>query len=175
MPNWKIDTNHSNLAFVVRHLFSRVRGEFGTWSGEIAMGDGADPLDGASFAGKIDVTSIDTRVVDRDNHLRSADFFDVATFPEATFASRRIVRKDARHFQVVGDLALHGVTREVALEVEHLGTTKDPWGVEKTAFYAETTLDRKEFGLRWNMAMEAGGVLVGEEVKLEIGVEATKV
>jgi len=110
-------------------------------------------------------------VADRDAHLKSADFLDVATFPEIRFTSRR-VEKAGAGYRVVGDLSIHGVTREVALETEFAGTGKDPWGNRRAGFSAKATVDRKEFGLTWNAALETGGVLVGEKVEIAIEVEA---
>ena len=122
----------------------------------------------------MDVASIDTGVADRDNHLRSADFFDVATFPKLTFVSRAVEPRTSNSFALRGDLTLHGVTREVVLDAEFLGALKDPWGNEKLAFAASGHLDRHDFGLNWNKALEAGGVLVGERVDITVEAQLVK-
>jgi polyisoprenoid-binding protein YceI len=169
---WDIDTSHSGIHFRVRHMvISKVHGRFGRWSGTLAL----DPQDltRSSVDVRIDAASIDTQVADRDDHLRSADFLDAARFPELTFRSKR-VEKAGAGYRVTGDLTLHGVTREVTLEAEYAGTGKDPWGNERAGFSAAASLDRREFGLNWNAAVEAGGVLVGEKVEIAIELEAVK-
>jgi polyisoprenoid-binding protein YceI len=122
---------------------------------------------------RIDAASIDTQVADRDAHLRSPDFLDVAKHPEITFRSRRIEKAGAG-YRVVGELAIHGVSREVTLEADFAGTAKDPWGNQRAGFSAKVALDRRDFGLVWNAALEAGGVLVGEKVEISIELEAVK-
>jgi polyisoprenoid-binding protein YceI len=169
---WDIDVGHSAIHFHVRHmLISKVHGRFARWSGALQL----DPKDLArsSVEVKVDAASIDTQVADRDAHLRSADFLDVAKFPELTFRSKR-VEQAGGGLRVVGDLTLHGVTKEVALEAEFAGTAKDPWGHERAGFSAKASLDRREFGLVWNAALETGGVLVGEKVEIAIELEAVK-
>ena len=120
----------------------------------------------------IDAASIDTREPQRDGHLRSADFLDAENFPKITFKSRKVESPTAGHYKVTGDLAVRGVTREVVLDVEEGGRGKDPWGNERVAFTAKGTINRTDFGLKWNQALEAGGVLVGEKVEIEIDVQA---
>ncbi len=169
---WDIDTGHSAIHFWVRHLvISKVHGRFARWTGALEL----DPQDltRASVEVMIDAASIDTQVADRDTHLRSPDFLDVAKHPELTFRSRR-VEKAGGGFRVTGDLTLHGVTREVTLEAEFAGTARDPWGNERAGFSAKASLDRRDFGLTWNAALEAGGVLVGEQVEIAIELEAVK-
>jgi polyisoprenoid-binding protein YceI len=122
----------------------------------------------------IDTSSIETGVADRDKHLKSPDFFDVAGFPEMTFKSKGVAKQSDEALRVTGDLTIRGVTREVVLDVEYAGRTKDPWGHERAGFTATTTIDRKDFGLTWNQALEAGGVVVGDRVSIEIDVEAVK-
>ncbi len=169
---WEIDVSHSAIQFHVRHMvISRVHGRFSKWSGVIQL-DGED-LTRSSVEVTIDAASIDTQVADRDTHLRSPDFLDVARYPQLTFRSRRI-QKAGEGYRVTGDLELHGVKREVVLEAEFSGTGKDPWGNERAAFTAKAALDRREFGLTWNAALEAGGVLVGEKVEITIELEAVK-
>ena len=169
---WDIDVTHSSIGFSVRHMvISKVRGAFTRWTGAIDL----DPTDlrGSSVEVRIETASIDTKVGDRDQHLRSADFFDVANHPEIVFRSRR-VEQTAGGLQVTGDLTMHGVTREVVLEGEFSGTGKDPWGNERAGFSAVAVLDRRDFGLTWNAALEAGGVLVGEKVEIALELEAVK-
>jgi len=169
---WDIDVTHSAIHFHVRHMvISKVHGRFARWSGAVEL-DLADPTRSVVNVA-IEAASIDTQVVDRDNHLRSADFLDVAAHPQLTFASRRIEKAGAG-YRVTGDLTIRGATREVVLEAEFAGTGKDPWGNERAGFSAKTSLDRREFGLTWNAALEAGGVLVGEKVEISIELEAVK-
>ena len=120
----------------------------------------------------IQAASVDTSERDRDTHLRTGDFFDVEKFPTLTFNSTRVTRKSNDSFDVTGDLTIHGVTRPVTLAATFLGKAKDPWGNERTAFEAETTINRKDFGLLWNAALETGGFLVGDEVKISLSVQA---
>jgi len=168
---WQIDSAHSGIHFSVRHLvIAKVRGQFSRWSGNLAVPEG--DFSRASVEVTIDATSIDTGVADRDAHLRSADFFDVATFPEITFRSSRIEPAGGDRFRLAGQLALHGVEREVVLEVESAGQARDPWGNLRAVFSAKTAVDRKDFGLAWNQVLETGGVMVGERVDIEIEVEA---
>lgn len=169
---WNIDTTHSSVQFTIRHLvISKVRGAFKTWQGVIDF----DPEDaGASkVAARIEAASIDTREAKRDDHLRSADFFDVEKFPELTFDSKK-VDKDGDKLRITGDLTIHGVTRSVELDAEFGGIGKDPWGNERIAFEARTSVNRKDFGLGWNQVLEAGGVLVGEQVEITLDVQAIK-
>jgi len=169
---WDIDTGHSAVHFHVRHMIiSKVHGRFSRWSGALAL-DPAD-LTRSSVEVKIEAASIDTQVADRDAHLRSADFLDVEQHPHLSFRSTRIERA-GEGYRVTGDLTLRGVTREVVLEAEYAGTGKDPWGNERAGFSARTSLDRREFGLVWNAALEAGGVLVGEKVEIAIELEAVR-
>ncbi len=169
---WDIDLAHSAIHFRVRHMvISKVHGRFARWSGAITLDE--QDLTRSSVEVRIDAASIDTQVADRDAHLRSADVLDVARYPELTFRSRRIER-DGDGYLVVGDLTLHGVTREVELQAEFAGTGKDPWGHERAGFSARAALDRRDFGLVWNAALETGGVLVGEKVEIAIELEAVK-
>ncbi len=169
---WDIDVAHSAVHFHVRHMvISKVHGRFARWSGSIALDE--QDLTRSSVDVRIDAASIDTQVADRDTHVRSADFLDVARYPEITFRSKRLERH-GDGYRVVGDLALHGVVREVALEADFAGTAKDPWGHERAGFSARASLDRREFGLVWNAALETGGVLVGEKVEIAIELEAVK-
>jgi polyisoprenoid-binding protein YceI len=152
-------------------VISKVHGRFAKWSGTIELDE--QDLTRSSVDVRIDAASLDTQVADRDAHLRSPDFLDVAKYPELTFRSKRIDRA-GEGYRVVGDLTLHGVTKEVALEADFAGTGKDPWGNERAGFAAKASLDRREFGLVWNAALETGGVLVGEKVEITIELEAVK-
>ncbi len=169
---WDIDVGHSAIHFWVRHMvISKVHGRFARWSGTLAL----DPQDlaRASVDVRIEAASIDTQVADRDAHLRSPDFLDAAKHPEIRFTSRRVEQAGGT-LRVVGDLTLHGVTREVTLEAEFAGTGKDPWGNERAGFSAKAAVDRRDFGLVWNAALETGGVLVGEKVEIAIELEAVR-
>ena len=171
---WDLDPAHTSVQFSVRHLMvSNVRGEFGKVSGTVEANE-ADPTR-SRIQAEIDASTIDTRNEKRDTHLRSPDFFDVAKYPKMTFVSTKIEAAGAGRFKVTGDLTLHGVTRPVVLDVE--GPTpemKDPWGKTRAGAQATTKINRKDFGLTWNQALEAGGVAVGDEVTITIDVEATK-
>lgn len=170
---WQIDPAHTETGFTVKHLMiSRVRGRFGTVSGTIVL-DEAEPVH-SSVDVEIDVSSIDTGQTDRDAHLRSADFFDVEQHPTMTFRSRRVEQEADDRFRVVGDLTIRGVTREVTLNVVDEGRGTDPWGGERAAFSATTTIDRRDFGLTWNQALEKGGVLVAYDVNITLDVQAVQ-
>jgi polyisoprenoid-binding protein YceI len=173
LERWEIDSGHSGIHFSVRHMvIAKVRGQFGRWTGSIRVRDG--DLAGASVEAVIDASSIETGVADRDAHLKSPDFLDVARFPELTFKSTRVERTGGDGRRVVGDLTIHGVTREVALEVEYAGRTRDPWGNERAGYSVKTSIDRKDFGLTWNQLLEAGSLMVGDRVDIQIEVEAVR-
>ena len=168
---WQIDPAHSAAHFSVRHLMiSNVRGEFTNISGS-ALIDPAN-LSNSSVEVTIQAASLSTREPQRDEHLRSADFFDVAKYPALTFRSKRIESQGAEYFKLVGDLTIHGVTKEVTLDIE--GPTpaiKDPWGNVRAGVTGSTKINRKDFGLVWNTLTETGGVVVGDEVKITIEAE----
>jgi polyisoprenoid-binding protein YceI len=169
---WKIDPAHSIVEFAVKHLMiSTVKGRFADVEGEIVIA-GDDPSK-SSVTVTLKAASIDTRTGQRDDHLRSADFLDALNFPEINFRSTRITG-DESEFKVTGDLTIRGVTREVTLNATNEGAGKDPWGGERIGFSASTKLDRRDFGLTWNQAIEAGGVLVGNDVRVSIDIEAVK-
>jgi polyisoprenoid-binding protein YceI len=171
--NWNIDAAHTGINFSVRHMVvSKVRGRFGKYTGTITLDD-AD-ITRSSVEVSIDAASIDTGVADRDAHLRSPDFFDVEKFPELHFRSKRIEPVDDTRHRVIGDLTIRGVKREVALDAEYGGRGKDPWGNERIGFVAKTSIDRKEFGLTWNQVLEAGGVLVGDRIEIELDVQGVR-
>ena len=170
---WNIDPTHSAIHFAVRHMVvSKTRGRFAKWSGKILF-DPENPV-ASSVEVSIDPASIDTADAQRDGHLRSPDFFDVEKFPTASFKSTRIEAAGGDGYRVTGDLTLHGVTRPVVLNATYEGAGKDPWGGERAGFSASLTIDRKDFGLEWNKALETGGLLVGEKVELTLEVEAVK-
>ena len=173
MSTWKIDGSHSTVAFSIRHLvIAKVRGRFGAFEGTVELDDAAGVWKSARAS--IDVASIDTREEKRDAHLRSADFFDAATHPKITFASKSAEARGKDKYVVRGDLSIHGVTKEVSLDVEFLGRTKDPWGGERAAFTATTEIHRTDFGLQWNQALETGGLVVGEKVEIELDVQVVR-
>ena len=166
---WTIDTAHTNVEFAVKHMaISTVRGRFKTFSGSIETDEQGRPT---SVEATIDAASIDTGTPDRDQHLRSADFFDVANHPELTFRSTRVT-PTASGYELEGDLTIRGVTRPVTLAVEVGSPVKDPWGNQRIAASATTTISRKEWGLTWNQVLEFGGVMVSDEVKITLDVEA---
>jgi polyisoprenoid-binding protein YceI len=172
VSKWDFDLVHSSINFHVRHLMvSKVHGRFPAWNGVLEL-DEAD-LTKSRFDVTIDATSIDTKDDKRDVHLKSADFLDVEKFPTITFKSKRIER-DGDAYKVTGDITIHGVTKEVELEVEGGEQVKDPWGGTRTGFSAKTKLNRKDFGLTWNLALEAGGFVVGDKLEISIEIEAIK-
>ena len=169
--SWLLDTTHSHVGFSVKHMMvTTVRGQFKTYSGTVAI----DPQDftKSTFAGEIDVASIDTGNTDRDNHLRHDDFFDATSHPKITFKSARIEAKGEAEYVVHGDLTMRGVTHPVALEVEYLGTSKNPYGKTVAGLSARGTVNRKDFGVNFNKVLDTGGVAVSEKVKLELDLQA---
>ena len=171
--NWNIDTVHSGINFSVRHMVvSKVRGRFAKFSGELAIDD--DDLTRSSVNVTIDAASIDTGNAQRDGHLRSADFFDAEAFPELRFRSTGIEKRGDDRYAVVGQLTIRDVTREVSLDVEYGGRARDPWGNERLGLEGKATVNRKDWGVNWNAALEAGGVLVSEKVTLEFDVSAIR-
>ena len=170
---WEIDASHSGIHFSVRHLvIAKVRGQFSRWSGAIVVPD--SDFTRASVEAVVDASSIETGVADRDAHLRSPDFFDVAQHPQVTFTASRFEPQGGTDGRLTGSLTIKGITRDVVLAVERLGQTRDPWGNERAGFSAKTTIDRGDFGLTWNQALETGGLVVGERVDLEIEIEAVR-
>ena len=167
---YKIDKSHSEAIFQVRHLLTKVRGRFTDFEGAIEFVESDPQQSNVHFT--VNAKSIDTAEPDRDTHLRSADFFDIDKYQQITFVSTGITKRGAETYDVTGNLTMHGVTKEVVLPVAHLGKAKDPWGNERLGFEAETTLNRKEFGLNWNAALETGGFLVGDDVKVSLQIQA---
>jgi len=169
---WQIDPAHTQVEFTIKHMmFAKVRGSFNTFSGEIQQGENGD-LSNGSFSATIQTSSIDTRNSDRDQHLRSGDFFDVENFPTITFNSTSIERISEDQLKVNGELTIRDVTKTITLSMTETGTGVDPWGNMRIGIQAEGTISRKEYGLTWNQALEAGGVLVGDEVTLVIEAQA---
>ena len=170
---WQIDASHTTLGFAARHaMVAKVRGRFADFDGSFTI-DGASP-ENSTASVTIKTASLDTRNEDRDGHLKSADFLDVEKFPEITFASTSIKHVSGNDFIVGGDLTIAGVTHNVEVELSFVGVSQDPWGGTRIGFEGQTEISRKEFGLTWNVALETGGVLVGEKVKIELDVEAVK-
>ena len=165
---YAIDPAHTTIEFVARHLMiTKVRGHFNKFSGTLKLTSGSDLPEAINV--EVDVNSVDTREPQRDAHLRSADFFDAEHFPTMTFVSKRVEQSP---FRVYGDLTIRGNTREVALQAEFEGKGADPWGGTRVAYSATGLVNRKEFGLLWHQALETGGVVVGDEIRIELNVEA---
>ena len=171
---WNIDPSHTSAGFAVRHMMvSTVRGSFGGVKGSATF-DGKD-LAKLTLEASIDATTIDTGNADRDKHLKSADFFDVEKFPTLTFKSKRAEKAGEGKLKLTGDLTIHGVTKEVVLDVDGpSAAVKDPWGMTRIGATASTRIKRSDFGLTWNKVIEAGGVAVGDEVTITIDVELVK-
>lgn len=173
MTTYQIDTSHSAIEFSIRHLvIAKVRGRFTEFGGTLELED--DDLTHAKVQAEIKAASITTANDQRDTHLRSADFFDVDNNPLLTFTSTKIEAR-GNDLLLTGALTIRGITNEVALTVENLGTAIDPWGNTRVAFAARGSLDRKQFGLNWNQVLEAGGFLVGDKVELMLDVQAVRV
>ena len=171
---WAIDASHSSATFGVRHMMvTTVRGQFNVLSGTVEV-VGNDPTT-AKVSVTIDAASIDTRDAKRDEHLRAADFFEVAKFPTLTFVSKKVERAANGKLAMTGDLTIRGVTREVVLDLEGpTAEVKDPWGNSRVGLIGTTTINRKDYGLTWNKALETGGLLVGEDVTITIDVSLVK-
>ncbi len=169
---WAIDTAHSSVEFVVRHLMmAKVRGSFTDFSGTIEIGETPET---SSVQVEIQVASVSTRDAQRDGHLTSPDFFDAEAHPAISFRSTAVREQGGNNYAVDGDLTLLGTTKQVTLGLTYQGTARDPWGNDKAVFSAEAEIDREAWGLTWNQALETGGVLVGKKAKIEIEVEAVK-
>ena len=172
--SWQIDSSHSQIQFTVRHMMiTNVRGTFDKFTGTVHFDE--KNLAKAEIDVTVDTTSVNTKDEKRDGHLKSPDFFDVATFPTITFKSKSITLSGDKKGKVVGDLTIKGITKEVTLETELVGVAKSPFGSTNAGFNASTKINRKDWNLGWNVALEAGGVLVGEDVTLNIEVELVQV
>jgi polyisoprenoid-binding protein YceI len=170
---YQFDKSHTTVGFEVRHVVTSVGGKFQDFSGTIRV-DRARP-EGSSVEFTIQAASVDTGEPKRDEHLKSPDFFDVAKEPTITFKSTSVKATGKDAYEVTGQLTMRGVTKTIALPVTFLGEGKDPWGNEKAGFELQTTLNRKDYGIVWNKTLDQGGVLLGDEVKVQISVEANKV
>jgi polyisoprenoid-binding protein YceI len=173
LTKWSVDPTHSSIDFSVKHMMiATVKGAFKEYSATIE----ADPSDltTANIEFNVALASVDTRNEDRDNHLRSADFFDVENLPTMNFKATNIVKNDEGEYDVTGDLTLHGITRSEKFAVTFEGQGKDPWGNEKVGFSGEGKIKRSDYGLTWNAALETGGVLVGDQIKIFLEIQAAK-
>jgi polyisoprenoid-binding protein YceI len=170
---WAVDATHSSVDFSIRHMMvSNVKGTFHTYSASID----ADPSDltTADIQFSVDLASIDTRNADRDNHLRTGDFFDIEKYPQLTFNATKIEKKSDDEYAVTGDLSLHGVTRAETFAATFEGSGKDPWGNEKVGFSAKGAINRSDYGLTYNAVLETGGIMVGDTVKISLEIQAAK-
>jgi polyisoprenoid-binding protein YceI len=173
IERWEIDSSRSGIHFAVRHLvFSKTRGRFRRWSGTVTVPDG--DFSRATVEVVIDASSIDTGVVRRDDHLRSAQYLDVSRYPDITFTARSVTGGPNGPFRVAGALTVKGVTRDVPLAVVPNGRTLDPWGKQRVGFSATATVDRRDFGFSGNPALDAGALVIGQRIEVEIEVEAVK-
>ncbi|MCW3463057.1 YceI family protein [Chitinophaga nivalis] len=173
MTNWKIDESHSEIGFKVKHLMiTNVSGYFTRFSGSIQTE--SDDFHDASISFEADADSIDTQNKQRDEHLRNGEFFDATTFPKISFVSRKVKKIDEEQYKLVGDLTIKGQTHPIELEVTHAGVTVDPWGQSKAGFALKGRLHRADYGLRWNASTEAGGIVLSDEVKLNMEIQLVK-
>jgi len=173
LERWSFDLVHSSINFWVRHMMvSKVHGRFGQWTGTLDF-DEQNPS-ASRLDVQIDAASIDTREAQRDAHLKSADFFDVEKYPQLTFKGTQVTSTAPGVLQVAGDLTIRGITKPVVLAVEYAGRAKDPYGAERAGFSAKATLHRKDFGLTWNKALEAGGVALGDAIEINLEIEAVR-
>ncbi len=171
--SYTIDPSHSRVGFIARHaMVTKVRGSFNDFEGS-GYFDAENPANSRAKL-TIKAASIDTRNADRDNHLRSNDFFDMETYPELTYASTAVEPLDAEHYRVTGDLTIKGVTKPVTIDFEYTGTAVDPYGNTRVGFEGKATINRKDWGVNWNAALEAGGLLVSDSVTLELDVSAIR-
>lgn len=176
LSTWNIDASHSSIEFSAKHMMiTTVKGTIADVRGALHI-DEKEP-ENSSVEVEFDVASIDTRAAQRDDHLRSADFLDAAQFPTMSFRSTRVEgarMEEGQSFRVTGDLTIRGVTREVTLDATFEGSGRDPWGGDRVSFGARTKIDRRDFGLTWNTALEAGGVLVSNDIRIELEVQAVR-
>ena len=173
MTTWNIDSSHSGVHFAVRHMVvAKVRGAFTRYQGTIDF-DEKKP-EASKVSVRIEAASIDTREPQRDGHLRSPDFFDVATYPRITFKSTKVEPEGDHEYRVAGDLTIRNVTRQVTFDAEYSGQLKDLYGMQRAGLSAKATINRKDWGLNYNQALESGGVLVGDKVSIEIDLAAVQ-
>ena len=172
--SWQIDSSHSHITFTARHMMiSKVRGSFESFSGSVNF-DEANPTN-TTVNIEVDLATVNTRDEQRDGHLKSPDFFDVEKYPTMKFVSTRVEQINENNGRLYGQLTIKDVTKEIVLDVEYAGTAKSPWGTESAGFSASGNLNRKDWGLNWNQALETGGVLVGDKINIEIELELVKV
>ncbi|MBH5319786.1 YceI family protein [Paenibacillus sp. GSMTC-2017] len=170
---WAVDASHSAIDFSVRHMMiSKVKGTFHTFEANVEAD--VNDLTSANISFSIDINSVDTRNADRDAHLKGADFFDTEKYPTLTFNAATIVKTGEGEYEVSGEVSLHGVTRTETFEVTYEGSGKDPWGNARAGFSAKSTLKRSDYGLTYNAALETGGVLIGDDVKISLEIEAVQ-
>lgn len=170
---WEIDAAHSEALFTVKHMmFTTVRGHFNVLSGRLNIDE--EHPENSWVEAQVDASSVDTRDEKRDGHLRSPDFFDAEHYPTITFKSTKVEKVGGNEYKVLGDLTMHGVTKPVVFNAEYAGQGKNPWGLQVAGLSAKTKINRKEWGLNWNAALESGGVLVSEDVGIEIDLEAVQ-
>jgi len=168
---WEIDPSHSEATFSVKHMmFSTVRGHFNVLSGHLHIDE--EHPENSWVDAQVDASSVDTRDEKRDGHLRSPDFFDAEHYPTLTFKSTKVEKLGGDEYRVLGDLTMHGVTKPVVFNAKYNGLGKNPWGLQVAGLSAKTKVNRKDWGLNWNAALESGGVLVSEDVNIEIDLEA---
>ena len=171
--SWEIDATHSQATFSVKHMMiSTVRGHFEVLSGKLHIDE--EHPDNSWVEAEVDAASINTRDAKRDGHLRSPDFFDVEKYPKITFKSTKVTPTGNNEYRVTGNLTMHGVTKEETLHADYSGQVKDLYGLQRAAFSVKGKINRKDFGLNWNVGLEAGGVLVGEDVNIEIDLAAVQ-
>lgn len=170
---WQIDASHTHIQFTVRHMMiSKVRGSFDSYEGSVEFNE--DYPEQTKVHVKIAADSINTRDEQRDNHLRSPDFLNAAEYPYLIFESKRVEQTNDKKGRLIGDLTIRNVTNEVVLDVEYIGQAKSPWGTTSAGFTGSTTINRKDWGLTWNQALETGGVLVGDQVRIDVEMEIVK-
>lgn len=167
---YTVDQSHSNVMFTIRHLVSKVSGQFKDFEGNFNFDDKKPEMSSVKFS--INAASIDTQNSRRDEHLKGADFFDVTKFPKLTFTSTKVTKESEGRYKLEGNMSLHGVTKPVSYDVEYLGADKDPKGTKRAGFVAKTRISRKDFGLTWTKTVESGGLLVGDEVEITLQLEA---
>ena len=171
--NWELDKSHSKIGFTVTHMvIAEVEGQFNDY--DVKVTSKGDDFEGATVEFTADVNSIDTDNERRDNHLKSDDFFNAEKFPQMTFVSKSFEKVDGKNYKLVGDLTIRDVTKEVVLNVVHNGTIVDPWGNTKAGFKATGVINRFDYNLKWNTALETGGLVVGEDVDITINLELNK-
>lgn len=168
---YKVDPSHSNIGFTIRHIVSNVSGEFREAEGAFSF-DPAKP-ETAKLSAKVKVASVNTNNEKRDGHLKSEEFFDAAKHPEMTFVAKKL-SKAGGAYKLAGDLTIRGVTKPVTFDVDFLGEATDPWGMERAGFTAKTKINRKDFGVNWNKALDKGGFVLGDDVTISLNIEATR-